>query len=171
MATLIRNPLSTRPLTNQISTPASSLHLMARKSSSTKRARSPEAGDSNSAKRSRAAGDTLRPTTSVRDEVKRRDGKEPREERERRRAEREEEFRIKYTRAFPNWVFYFDLDIGDTETATTRKELERMVSHMNAVRAHINITMVHTSSSTRSVSMISSPKMLPISLSWSSMKP
>lgn len=110
---------------------------MPRKSSSAKRARSPDPGESYIAKRSKALIDTSRSTISVREEVKRRELKEPREERERKRAEREEEFRIKYTRAFPNWVFYFDLDTDDVETAATRKELERMVSHMNAVSKRI----------------------------------
>lgn len=106
---------------------------MPRKSSSVKRARSPDPGDTQIVKRAKALVDT-RPTSSLREEARRKDVKEPREERERKRGEREEEFRIKYTRAFPNWVFYFDLDTDDAETAATRKELERMVSHMNAVR-------------------------------------
>jgi regulatory subunit for Cdc7p protein kinase len=51
-------------------------------------------------------------------------------EKERKRAEREaqkEEFRIKYTKAFPSWVFYFDTADRETE------ELAARVMQLNAV--------------------------------------
>jgi regulatory subunit for Cdc7p protein kinase len=62
---------------------------------------------------------------------------EDRKGREQRRAEREAqktEFRVKYTRAFPTWVFYFDLDIIVPENAATRRSLETKVSSLGAVR-------------------------------------
>jgi hypothetical protein len=62
---------------------------------------------------------------------------EERKERERRKTEREaqkEEFRIKYTRAFPSWVFYFDLDLLDPDSASAREYLEAKVSQLGGVR-------------------------------------
>ncbi|OBZ68327.1 Hsk1-interacting molecule 1, partial [Grifola frondosa] len=57
---------------------------------------------------------------------------ELRKERGRKRAEREEEFRIKYSRAFPNWTFYFDMDTANPEVAALRTKLEKRVSQMGA---------------------------------------
>ena len=71
-----------------------------------------------------------------RDDARKREGKETKDskdDRERKRIEREEEFRVKYTRAFPNWIFYFDLDSLESDTALVRKELEKTVLHMGAV--------------------------------------
>ena len=113
---------------------------MVGKSSSVKRTRSPEPGDTHSAKRTRPLVDGAR--AAVRDEVRR---KEPKEERDRKRAERDEEFRIKYTRAFPNWVFHFEFDMLEPETATLRKELEKMVVHMGAVSLCFAFYLVQSS--------------------------
>lgn len=58
-------------------------------------------------------------------------------DRERRRMERElqkADFRVKYTRAFPGWVFYFDLDLLDPESAALRSSLAARVVHLKAVR-------------------------------------
>ncbi|KAI0758334.1 Dfp1/Him1, central region-domain-containing protein [Irpex lacteus] len=134
MSTLFRNPLSSRSTTNHLSASSSATwKTNVSKSSSVKRARSPEPGDSLHAKRTKALFESPRlPAASNRDEVRRRDGKETKEDRDRKRLEREEEFRVKYTRAFPNWVFYFDLDLLEPDTASVRKELERLVMHMGA---------------------------------------
>lgn len=138
MSTLFRNPLSSRSTTNHLSASSSATwKTNVSKSSSVKRARSPEPGDSLHAKRTKALFESPRlPAASNRDEARRRDGKETKEtkeDRDRKRLEREEEFRVKYTRAFPNWVFYFDLDLLEPDTASVRKELERLVMHMGAV--------------------------------------
>jgi regulatory subunit for Cdc7p protein kinase len=59
-----------------------------------------------------------------------------RKQREQRKAEREAqktEFRVKYTRAFPSFVFHFDLDTLDPESAATRRNLESKVLSLGAV--------------------------------------
>jgi regulatory subunit for Cdc7p protein kinase len=134
MSTLSRNPLSSRSFSNHYSASASSWKGTLLKSSSVKRTRSPEPSDVLSVKRSKALQDSSRSAIPIRDDARRRETKEPKEERERKRNEREEEFRVKYSRAFPNWVFYFDLDALEPETAVLRKEYEKLVLHMGAVR-------------------------------------
>jgi regulatory subunit for Cdc7p protein kinase len=55
---------------------------------------------------------------------------------ERKRLEREaqrEEFRTKYTRAFPSWIFYLDWDVSDIDEEP-RKRLQARVLQMGAVR-------------------------------------
>ena len=52
-------------------------------------------------------------------------------ERKARRAEREQEFREKYTKAFPNWVFYFDME---TVAPNLKDALGKRVTQMGAVR-------------------------------------
>ena len=59
--------------------------------------------------------------------------KEKERRREKERVQREEEFKVKYSRAFPSWVFYFDLDSGNPETASIRVHLEKRVGFMGAV--------------------------------------
>lgn len=61
---------------------------------------------------------------------------EERKDKEQRRQAREAaktEFRVKYTRAFPSWVFYFDLDQLDPDTATLRNSLASRVVQLGAV--------------------------------------
>lgn len=137
MATLARNPLATvKPLANHFSATVSPLHMTNRRPSpSTKRPHSPEPADSaaQGTKRVRAAQDSAR---TPRDEPRRRDGRDTRpdakEERDRIRAAREAEFRIKYTRAFPNWTFHFDLDAHQPELAALKNKLERRVAQLGA---------------------------------------
>ncbi|TBU29544.1 Dfp1/Him1, central region-domain-containing protein [Dichomitus squalens] len=68
------------------------------------------------------------PAAAARAEAK----KEKERRREKERIQREEEFKAKYSRAFPSWVFYFDLDSGNPETALIRNHLEKRVSYMGA---------------------------------------
>ncbi|KAF8444509.1 Dfp1/Him1, central region-domain-containing protein [Boletus edulis BED1] len=90
-----------------------------------KRPRSPEpAGDA--PKRVRATlGEPV--TTTLPDEE--------RKDKEQRRQAREaakNEFRVKYTRAFPSWVFYFDLDQLDPDIAALRNSLVSRVTQLGA---------------------------------------
>lgn len=81
---------------------------------------------SNSVKRLRATP----PQTASRDD-------DPRNK-DRRRAEREaqnEEFKTKYTRAFPTFVFYVDWD-ADAEGQAVKERLCARVLHMGAVRTY-----------------------------------
>ena len=143
MATVHRNPLTTRPLANQVSSSLSPSQLMLRKFSSAKRARSPEPSDSQSTKRSKALSD-VRASLASRDDS-RKASKLPKEDRERRRIEREEEFRVKYSRAFPTFAFYFDLDSLKPETATLKKELERLVHGLHGVSNMIDLSRLTSS--------------------------
>lgn len=121
-----RPPLVPRALSLQI--PAVLSPLKRSVSGAPKRARSPDTtGDGHS---KRAKGGPPSPGTLAARE-------EERKERERRKTEREaqkEEFRIKYTRAFPSWVFYFDLDLLDPDSASAREYLEAKVSQLGGVR-------------------------------------
>lgn len=127
MATLTRNPLSMRPHTQHQSVSIPPYQPAGRKPAAVKRAHSPESGRDDgqvqSAKRLKPIPDEPGPS-NAREEARR--------EKERKRAEREEEFRIKYRRAFPNWVFYFDLDALGPDVATMRDTLERRVLYMGA---------------------------------------
>ncbi|KAG6369671.1 Dfp1/Him1, central region-domain-containing protein [Boletus reticuloceps] len=58
---------------------------------------------------------------------------EERKDKEQRRQAREvskNEFRVKYTRAFPSWVFYFDLDQLDPDIAALRNSLVSRVTQL-----------------------------------------
>ncbi|KAH7922365.1 hypothetical protein BV22DRAFT_1106658 [Leucogyrophana mollusca] len=132
MATpLSRRALSARPLPLQVPLETSPLKVNGRSISvSSKRARSPEpAGDHglSTVKRPRAVPPSPVPATRQADD--------DRKDRERRRAAREaqkEEFRTKYTRAFPSWVFYIDLDPYDSESesASLRETLAARVTQL-----------------------------------------
>ena len=61
---------------------------------------------------------------------------EERRDKDHRRLAREaakNEFRIKYTRAFPSFVFYFDLDQLDLQSATLRTSLVARAVQLGAV--------------------------------------
>ncbi|KII92343.1 hypothetical protein PLICRDRAFT_88953 [Plicaturopsis crispa FD-325 SS-3] len=135
MTSTSRRPLASRPLPIQLPAMLSPLKTMTARTVSAKRARSPEPAGDASTKRARsmtAAGSTTVLLASPNNTATR---DEDRREKERRRAEREmqkEEFRVKYTKAFPSWTFYFDLDIVDPESAALRENLEAKVSHLGA---------------------------------------
>ncbi|TFY64667.1 hypothetical protein EVJ58_g2471 [Rhodofomes roseus] len=106
---------------------------MSRKAStSSKRARSPDPNkddeSSQSMKRLKAVAAPQPPAPPTREDPR----EEARKEKERKRIEREEEFRIKYTRAFPNWTFHFDLDTLSPDVAALKDNLERRLRHMGA---------------------------------------
>ena len=139
MAAIARNPLaSVKPIANHFSATVSPwVSATRRTSSASKRALSPDPSDgqSLSAKRARAAPE---PPRTTREDPRKRDVKDTRgdtkEEKDRRRAEREEEFRVKYTRAFPNWTFHFDLETHQPELTAMKTRLERRVLQLGAVR-------------------------------------
>ncbi|KAG6332701.1 hypothetical protein ID866_6392 [Astraeus odoratus] len=129
MATSTRRPLSTRQ--RDILCGPSPQKVASRTQSSTKRPRSPEsAGDGFTLtqwKRVKAVppGSTI--STIINDEE--------RMEKEQKRLAREmakNEFRFKYTRAFPTFVFYFDLDQLDLQSATLRNSLVARVTQLGA---------------------------------------
>ena len=135
MATIARNPLSMRPHSQHHAvalSPYQGTTVPRRASGSGKRARSPDPtkdeGTSQGIKRLKAVAAPQPPALTSEDPRE-----EARREKERKRAEREEEFRIKYSRAFPNWTFHFDLDTMSPEVATLKDNLERRVKHMGAV--------------------------------------
>lgn len=122
MATTNRRPFSQRPL--QIPQFFSPVKATRTASGSIKRPRSPDQlGDANlphlTSKRARA---TLAVATT-RDDDK-----------TRKRAEREQEFKDKYTRAFPSWNFYFDLNSIDTDSAA-RNVFEAKIKLLGGVCA------------------------------------
>lgn len=49
---------------------------------------------------------------------------------------KDEKFSAAYGKAFPNFVFYFDIDSADAESAALRKILESRVCQLGAVRVH-----------------------------------
>ena len=68
---------------------------------------------------------------------------------------------MKYTRAFPGWVFYFDADPSDTDAVALSERLADRVQRMDAVRKlpltfnELKLTLIS------SVSRISSLRKLP----------
>ena len=94
----------------------------------TKRARSPVPTDQGQAqehgiKRHKSSGTANIPTAFV-------------SEKERRKAEkleRETVWRAKYLEHFPRWIFFFDPDGLDQDTAVARKKLTRGVQSLGAV--------------------------------------
>ncbi|KAI0633400.1 Dfp1/Him1, central region-domain-containing protein [Trametes polyzona] len=137
MATaLIRNPLATRPQPHNTDMSISPCRSTLRKGSALKRPLSPEPAPEladHISKRAKLAPQAAVVQDSPTPAVSRAEAKKEKErKREKERQAREEEFRVKYTRAFPNWVFYFDLDTGNPEIATTRSHLEKRVAYMGA---------------------------------------
>jgi regulatory subunit for Cdc7p protein kinase len=132
MATLSRRPLAPRPLHLHIPAVLPQLKTTRTSSVSVKRARSPDIGDNNAIqatppKRVKPAQPSPVQVANLAHDTK---------DREARKVEREAqkaEFRLKYTRAFPTWVFHFDLDVLDPESAAVRKTLENKVSLLGAV--------------------------------------
>lgn len=131
MATLLnRRPLGTRQHLQQL---IGNSPLKSRTpSASSKRPRSPEpSGDAlasqTNPKRVRATHADANGGTQPDEERKDKDHK-----RQAREAAKSE-FRVKYTRAFPSWVFYFDLDQLDPDTAALRSSLASRVTQLGAV--------------------------------------
>jgi regulatory subunit for Cdc7p protein kinase len=133
MATLTRRPLEGKRSLPQLTTTGSPLACLSARSlsSTTKRPRSPDAlldsQQSLNAKRPKP----VPPLPSVIPAPQEDESKF----KERKRAEREaqkEEFRIKYTRAFPKFSFYlhWDLSEGDPDA---RGRLQARINYMDAV--------------------------------------
>lgn len=127
--TLNRRPLGTRQHLQQLI--GNSPQKSRTPSASVKRPRSPEpAGDASgsqtNSKRVRAA--LAEPATLLDEERK------DKEQRRQAREAAKNEFRVKYTRAFPSWVFYFDLDQLDPDIAALRNSLASRVTQLGAVR-------------------------------------
>lgn len=113
-----RRPLSVKPVPLNLGPAVSPFNA--------KRARSPDGGDTPQAgsKRQKAVpspAPALAPAER---------------EKDRRRADREaqkEEFRVKYRKAFPAWLFYFNIDVTDDEKDAVRT-LQARVSALGGVR-------------------------------------
>lgn len=128
--TLNRRPLGTRQHFQQLI--GNSPQKSRTPSASVKRPRSPEpAGDAlvgqTNTKRVRAT--LAEPTNTILPDEERKD----KEQRRQAREASKNEFRVKYTRAFPSWVFYFDLDQLDPDVATLRNSLASRVTQLGAV--------------------------------------
>lgn len=66
-----------------------------------------------------------------------RDREEDAKRREQKRAERDaqkEEFRVKYSRAFPGWTFHIDDDVFGPEESLAKKRIEDRLTKLGAVR-------------------------------------
>ncbi|KAH8119656.1 Dfp1/Him1, central region-domain-containing protein [Phellopilus nigrolimitatus] len=121
MATTFRLPLAPRTMPQLSTTTISLASTKVPAASSLKRSRSPEP-------RGHSARDFItvkRHRTSTATKAENVDGKE------RRKIEREsqrEEFRIKYTKAFPSWTFYFD--ISDAECSALAPRVLQLNGHI-----------------------------------------
>lgn len=131
MATQTRNPLVARSLSFQHS-PVNSPQSASGTLSSAKRARSPEPGQDagNTSNKRVKSTDTPHSSILARDDLKKKEKDRKRVD----RVDRETEFRVKYTRAFPSWVFHFDLGSNQAEPITPhqRDELQQRVIQMGA---------------------------------------
>lgn len=128
MATVFnRRPLGTRQHLQQLI--GNSPQKSRTPSAAVKRPRSPEpTGDA--PKRVRAT--LAEPITTTLPDEERKD----KEQRRQAREATKNEFRVKYTRAFPSWVFYFDLDQLDPDIAALRNSLVSRVTQLGAVCLH-----------------------------------
>jgi regulatory subunit for Cdc7p protein kinase len=125
-ATATRRPMMTRPLPQSLS--AISLPLtVSRKVSGSKRPHSP---------------DPVVEPSVIQSQTKRAKAVEPtltedeRLAKEHRRAERalqKAEFREKYTKAFPQWNFYFDLDHWDQEATAKHEVFKAKICDLGSV--------------------------------------
>jgi regulatory subunit for Cdc7p protein kinase len=119
-----RRPLGTRQHLQQLI--GNSPQKSRTPSTAVKRPRSPEpTGDA--PKRVRAT--LAEPITTTLPDEERKD----KEQRRQAREATKNEFRVKYTRAFPSWVFYFDLDQLDPDIAALRNSLVSRVTQLGAV--------------------------------------
>lgn len=118
MATVARRPLAPRAFPVQLPVGVSPLrttkatHVMA----TIKRPRSPDVFD---------APTRTGVSTNKRPKCVTATPEQERKDREKRKAERDaqkEEFRVKYTRAFPSWTFYFDTPDSEKERLAARVE-------------------------------------------------
>ncbi|TFY59118.1 hypothetical protein EVG20_g7906 [Dentipellis fragilis] len=136
MATLQRRPLNPRTVP-QLPVAVSPLEMKGRSTPMAlrKRSRSPDTpleSQALAAKRVRASRES--PAVIADDE------------KERRRAEREaqkEEFRVKYTRAFPSWTFYFDWDFCDADDETKKRVLGRLQQMGSRVEGFFSNEVTH----------------------------
>ena len=137
-AALPRNPLATRPQSHNGGMVISPCQTTLRKASSVnKRPHSPEPAadeDDQSSKRAKTSSVTLvvqqSPTLSV---ASRAEAKKERDRKKESKFKAEEKFKTQYTRAFPGFVFYFDLDTGNPEVKAMKAHLEKRVSYMRAL--------------------------------------
>ncbi|EIN11366.1 hypothetical protein PUNSTDRAFT_131528 [Punctularia strigosozonata HHB-11173 SS5] len=116
MATVHRRPLSMKAVPLNLGSAVSPFKAT---SSQTKRPRSPEAGELPQLY-------SKRPKPLVYPQAD-----AERKERDRRRAEREaqkEEFRVKYRKAFPSWVFYFNFDVSDGDAEDVKMLQNRVIN-------------------------------------------
>jgi regulatory subunit for Cdc7p protein kinase len=132
MATLTRRPLEgKRSLPQVISTGSPLVRLSMRSLSSTaKRPRSPDALDSQQSLNSKRPK-PVPPSPSVTPALQEEESKL----KDRKRAEREaqkEEFRVKYTRAFPKFSFYLHWDVSEGGP-DARERLQARINHLDAV--------------------------------------
>lgn len=131
MATALnRRPLGTRQHLQQLI--GNSPQKSRTPSASVKRPRSPEpAGDApaNQTNPKRVRATPAEPSATTLPDEERKD----KEQRRQAREASKNEFRVKYTRAFPSWVFYFDLDQLDPDTAALRSSLVSRVTQLGAV--------------------------------------
>ncbi|KAI0081857.1 hypothetical protein K474DRAFT_1655724 [Panus rudis PR-1116 ss-1] len=121
MATVIRNPLTNRAHSHQL-TRSPPAHHNGHRAGSTKRSRSPDPSTTQSVKRAKAI--ELAANAPSREDA--------RKDKERRRNERDSEFKLKYTRAFPSWVFYFDMDSLHPDEISLREQLAASVTFLGA---------------------------------------
>jgi regulatory subunit for Cdc7p protein kinase len=136
MATLTRRPLERKRSLPQLMTTGSPLAMLSTRSlsSTTKRPRSPDSlldTQQLNAKRPKP----VPPPSSI---IPAPQEDEPKLK-ERKRVEREaqkEEFRIKYTRAFPKFSFYLHWDVSEGDP-DARERLQARINYMDAVRLYL----------------------------------
>jgi regulatory subunit for Cdc7p protein kinase len=141
MATLTRRPLEGKRSLPQLMSTGSPLSRLSTRSfsSAAKRPRSPDAlldsQQSLNAKRPKPVSPSPSIILALQEE-------EPKLK-ERRRAEREaqkEEFRAKYSRAFPKFSFYLHWDVSEGDP-DARQRLQGRINYMDAVRLYFSCLM------------------------------
>lgn len=131
MASISRYPFATRLQPSQSLGP---LDVAPRSVSGTKRPHSPEPTNE-APKRHRASHNLSTAAALAQRERKQQDRQD--------KAQREAEFRDKYTRAFPAFIFYFDTESMQTELSL-KAALQSRVDQLGAVRVLVRVGDVFT---------------------------
>lgn len=132
MATVGRNPLASRTIPPQSPSGHQGLKTTRTACGISKRSRSPDPVHDSRGKRPKGvplspAPSHTQPAGPARDDGRTQDKEEKRALREAQR----EEFRIKYRKAFPSWVFHFDADLIANPVS---EELQADIEYLGAVR-------------------------------------
>jgi hypothetical protein len=158
MATLSRHPLASRILPMQ--SPSTQSTKTSRSGSITKRPRSPDPILDSRSKRVKAAFQPAVAPTAV--PVPDDDRLLEKDERRAQREAQKEEFRSKYRRAFPTWVFYFDADVPAASADSLGIEIEGLGAVRACLVESLYLALIIFNSGLRTFFLLKLPTLSPM---------